>query len=101
MLADVQKASPEEAKEQRAALGLWLKELRENQNLSQRELADRLSLDYYTFISQLENGRGRIPVHRYAEWAEALGVDKRTFVRKLLSYYEPTTYKILFEQVDA
>ena len=101
MLADLQKASPEEAKEQRAALGLWLKELRETRKLSQRELADKLSLDYYTFISQLENGRGRIPVHRYGEWAEALGEDKRSFVRKLLSYYEPTTYKILFDQAEA
>lgn len=100
MLAEVQKATPEEAKEQRTALGIWLKELRESQNLSQRELADRLSLDYYTFISQLENGRGRIPVHRYAEWASALGKDQRSFVRKLLSYYEPTTYKILFEEDD-
>lgn len=101
MLADVQKATPEEAKEQRAALGVWLKELREAQKLSQRELADKLSLDYYTFISQLENGRGRIPVHRYAEWAEALGEDKRSFVRTLLSYYEPTTYKILFDKTGA
>ncbi|MEL6734590.1 MAG: helix-turn-helix transcriptional regulator [Pseudomonadota bacterium] len=97
MLAEVQKISPEEAKEQRAALGLWLKELREQAHLSQRELAEKLSLDYYTFISQLENGRGRIPVHRYAEWAEALEQDKRMFVKALLSYYEPTTYKILFE----
>mgnify|MGYP003120677380 CR=1 FL=1 len=101
MLADIQKATPEEAKEQRAALGVWLKELREREKLSQRELADRLSLDYYTFISQLENGRGRIPVHRYAEWAEALGEDERSFVRKLLSYYEPTTYKILFDEESA
>ncbi len=101
MLSDAQKATPEESKEQRAALGTWLKELREQQNLSQRDLADRLSLDYYTFISQLENGRGRIPVHRYAEWAQALGVDQRIFVRKLLSYYEPTTYKILFDQAEA
>jgi len=100
MLAEVQKATPEEAKEQRTALGVWLKELREAQHLSQRELADRLSLDYYTFISQLENGRGRIPVHRYAEWAVALGQDPRIFVRKLLSYYEPTTYRILFEDYN-
>lgn len=97
MLAEVHKATPEEAKEQRSALGAWLKELRENSGLSQRELADKLSLDYYTFISQLENGRGRIPVHRYAEWADALGQNRRDFVRKLLSYYEPTTYQILFE----
>ena len=78
-------------------MGLWLKELREQAHLSQRELAEKLSLDYYTFISQLENGRGRIPVHRYAEWAEAQEQDKRMFVKALLSYYEPTTYKILFD----
>lgn len=96
MLTEVQKATPEEAKEQREALGIWLKELREAQHMSQRELADKLFLDYYTFISQLENGRGRIPIHRYAEWADALGEDRRSFVRKLLSYYEPTTYRILF-----
>ena len=97
MLAEVQKISPEEAKEQRAALGHWLKDLREQAKMSQRDLADKLSLDYYTFISQLENGRGRIPVHRYEEWAEALGQDKRAFVKKLLFYYEPTTYQTLFD----
>lgn len=97
MLAGAPKTSPEAAKEQRAALGHWLKKLREERGLSQRELADRLSLDYYTFISQLENGRGRIPVHRYAEWAHALGIEPRRFVKTLLSYYEPTTYSILFD----
>lgn len=100
MLAELQKVSPDEVKEHRAALGVWLKELRERANLSQRELAEKLSLDYYTFISQLENGRGRIPVHRYAEWADALGLDRRFFVKKLLSYYEPTTYQVLFDEVD-
>jgi len=97
MLAELHKSTPEEAKEQRATLGLWLKSLREAKGLSQRDLADLLSLDYYTFISQLENGRGKIPSHRYAEWAEALGQEPRSFVRELLRYYEPLTYQILFE----
>lgn len=96
MLADLQKSSPDEAKEHRAALGLWLKSLREAEGLSQRDLAGRLSLDYYTFISQLENGRGKIPTHRYAEWAIALGQDPKTFVRELIRHYEPSTYQILF-----
>ena len=52
MLAELHKTSPEETKEQRVTLGLWLRSLREEQGLSQRELADILSLDYYTFISQ-------------------------------------------------
>ncbi|GGC18761.1 transcriptional regulator [Marivita lacus] len=97
MLAELHKSTPEEAKEQRATLGLWLKSLREAKGLSQRDLADLLSLDYYTFISQLENGRGKIPSHRYGEWAEALGQEPRSFVRELLRYYEPLTYQILFE----
>lgn len=97
MLAESHKFTPEEAKEQRATLGLWLKSLREAEGLSQRDLADRLSLDYYTFISQLENGRGKIPAHRYVEWARALGQEPKSFVRELLRFYEPLTYQILFE----
>lgn len=97
MLAELQKNTPEKTREQRITLGLWLRSLREEQGLSQRELADMLSLDYYTFISQLENGRGKIPAHRYVEWAEALGQKPQEFVRMLLKHYEPTTYKVLFE----
>lgn len=98
MLAESHKSTPEESREQRATLGQWLRTLREAQGLSQRELADRLSLDYYTFISQLENGRGKVPAHRYAEWAEALGQEPRGFVKTLLKYYEPLTHQILFPE---
>lgn len=98
MLAELNKTTPEETKENRVTLGLWLRALREEKGLSQRELADSLSLDYYTFISQLENGRGKIPSHRYAEWAQALGQDPREFVKMLLKHYEPTTFNVLFEE---
>ena len=101
MLAELQKTKPEESKEQRTALGHWLKALREERGLSQRDLADLLSLDYYTFISQLENGRGKIPAHRYVEWSIALGQEPRSFVKTLLTSYEPSTYQILFEQEQA
>lgn len=97
MLSDLKKSTPEEAREHRTVLGHWLKSLREAEGLSQRDLADRLNLDYYTFISQLENGRGKIPSHRYVEWATALGQDPKSFVRELLRHYEPQTYQILFE----
>ncbi|SMO80085.1 Helix-turn-helix domain-containing protein [Thalassovita litoralis] len=101
MLAETHKTSPEELKEQRVALGTWMRELREDRGLSQRDLADLLSLDYYTFISQLENGRGKIPTHRYAEWAAALGQDPKVFVKNLLKHYDPMTYQILFDEEDA
>jgi transcriptional regulator with XRE-family HTH domain len=76
--------------------GVWLRELREKRGLSQREMADKVGAEYYTFISQLENGRGRIPPDRYLVWAAALGVEPRVFVRTLMSYYDPVTYKIIF-----
>lgn len=100
MLAELHKTTPEESKEQRQALGVLLKTMREDQGLSQRELANRLSLDYYTFISQLETGRGKIPEHRYQEWALALGQNPKTFVRMLMQHYQPSTYKILFNDAE-
>mgnify|MGYP003143425313 CR=1 FL=1 len=83
-------------KEPRAELGRWLRTLREAQGLSQRQLADALSLDYYTFISQLETGRGKIPSARYRDWAKALEQDPKAFMTTLLSYYEPEAYEMLF-----
>ena len=81
--------------------GSWLRDLREQRGLSQRELAAQVGAEYYTFISQLETGRGRIPPDRYLAWAHALGVDKREFVRTLMSYYDPVTYSILFDEPKA
>lgn len=85
-------------RDSRANLGSWLKTLREDQGLTQRDLAVRLGLEYYTFISQVENGRGKIPANRYREWAEALDHEPKAFVRKLLMHYEPETYEILFTE---
>ncbi|MDR7039221.1 transcriptional regulator with XRE-family HTH domain [Methylobacterium sp. BE186] len=76
--------------------GRYLKELREARGLSQRQLAQLVGADYYTFISQLETGRGRIPPDRYRAWAQALGVDVRHFVQTLMRFYDPMTYDILF-----
>jgi transcriptional regulator with XRE-family HTH domain len=80
----------------RSEAGLWLRDLREKCGVSQRELAQKVGAEYYTFISQLENGRGRIPPDRYLVWASALGVEPREFVRGLMYYYDPVTYQIIF-----
>lgn len=83
----------------RQEAGAWFKQMREAKGLSQREMASQLDLEYYTFISQLENGRGRIPQNRYRDWANVLGVDPKEFATKLLSYYDPETYEILFGDI--
>ncbi|CAM5421203.1 hypothetical protein ATER59S_02400 [Aquamicrobium terrae] len=89
-----------DTQELRLEAGAWLRTLREAAGLSQRSLAGVLGLDYYTFISQLENGRGRIPPARYRDWAGALGVDEKVFVKKLLSFYDPVSYEILFGEEE-
>lgn len=85
-----------DTKELRRIGGRWLKERREHAGLSQRQLADILGVEYYTFISQIETGHGRIPPDRYEAWASAIGLSLADFVREILRYYDPVTFGILF-----
>ena len=90
------KAAPA-AKEQRRQAGAWLKQLRGRTGLSQMELAQKLGLKYYTFVSQVENGFGRVPTDSMEVWARALGIDPSDFARQLLSFYDPELHRLLFE----
>lgn len=96
MYAHPQQSAQHDVQKLRREAGKWLKELREARGLTQRQLAERVGVDYYTFISQLEVGRGRIPPDRYERWAHALGVNPAEFVRNLLRFYDPETYRLLF-----
>ncbi|MGE4373713.1 MAG: helix-turn-helix domain-containing protein [Xanthobacter sp.] len=97
MLGSSQRRLSDDALELRREAGRWLKQRREGLGLSQRELAALVGTEYYTFISQLEAGRGRIPPERYRAWATALEMNPREFVRTILRYYDALTYEILFE----
>ena len=100
MYSNPQKLSSDEVLELRREGGRWLKYLRERRGLSQRQMAALVGAEYYTFISQIEAGRGRIPPDRYLTWAQALDVEPKLFVRTLLRYYDPVTYRILFAEED-
>ena len=91
----------EEHRELRRQGGKWLKQLRENVGLSQRQLADRLDIEYHTLIAQLESGIGHVPTHRYRDWSRVLRIPVETFVRDLLRYYDPDTYEILLSGKNA
>lgn len=80
----------------RKEAGQLLKGMRERKGLTQRELASKVGFDYYTFIAQIEAGRGRLPPERYAAYARALDVPSQEFVRTLLKFYDPVTYSHLF-----
>lgn len=85
-------ASTKEARILRANAGDYLKRIRLEAGLTQRELAERLSLKYYTFISQVENGQGRLPPALYVKTAKALRVNVKDFALTMLSYYDPHTH---------
>ncbi|WP_172124342.1 MULTISPECIES: helix-turn-helix transcriptional regulator [unclassified Devosia] len=80
----------------RQEAGLWLKTLREDAGLSQRDLSRHLDLDYYTFISQIESGKGRVPPNQYAAMAKALKVEPHDFAKQMLRFYDPITHEMLF-----
>jgi transcriptional regulator with XRE-family HTH domain len=96
MCSNQQKLSSGEVLELRREAGRWLKTLREKRGLLQRRMATLVGAEYYTFISQIEAGRGRIPLDRYLSWAKVLDVEPKFLVGTLLRYYDPATYRILF-----
>jgi transcriptional regulator with XRE-family HTH domain len=83
--------------ELRKRAGGWLQEQRKKAGLSQIQLAERLGLKYYTFISQIENGFSRVPSESMEAWALALGIPPSQFARQLVAFYEPELHKLLFE----
>jgi transcriptional regulator with XRE-family HTH domain len=91
--------TPERVAEQRRlrlAAGAWLRRAREAAGLTQVELAERIGARYYTFISQIESGVGRVPIDGQRAWADALGIAPAEFARVLLRYYEPELSDLLF-----
>ncbi|MDB5581084.1 MAG: hypothetical protein JWR80_6260 [Bradyrhizobium sp.] len=85
-----------EARQLRKQAGDWLKQRRADAGLSQIDLAARLGLKYYTFISQVENGFSRVPTETMEAWATELGLEPAAFAKHLLLYYEPEMYRLLF-----
>ena len=89
--------STADAKQLRKEAGRWLQGMRKKAGLSQIDLANQLGLKYYTFISQVENGFGRVPSESMEAWSVALGLPPGEFARRLLSFYDPELYRLLFE----
>lgn len=85
-----------ERTDNRLEVGRWLKQQREAAGLTQRELALKIGSLYYTYISQVENGQGRIIPERWELWAKTLNVHPRIFAMKMLEGYEPVAYKMIF-----
>ena len=88
--------SKEAGKKLRKQGGKYLKKLRNAAGLTQREVAEAAGFKYYTFISQIENGAGRIPPALYADYSKSVGADLAEFVKDMLKFYDPYTYHCLY-----
>ncbi|MCI0755729.1 helix-turn-helix domain-containing protein [Teichococcus vastitatis] len=96
MYVQTQTHSSTKTQKLRRVAGDWLRSLREKKGLSQKDMARLVGIEYYSFISQIETGRGRVPSCKYVIWAEVLGVPASLLAKKLMKYYDPETYIILF-----
>jgi len=94
---NAKRLSKEEATKLRKEAGNYIRKLRTSRDMTQKDLAKQLELEYYTMISSVENGTNRVPHETQADWARALGVQPKEFTKVMLSYYDPATYKILFQ----
>lgn len=85
----------------RRECGIWLKEKREAVGLSQRGIAQKVGVEFYTFISQIESGRGRVPPERFEAYAKALDMDPKEFAMTMMRYNEPVVFNLLFPEETA
>lgn len=86
------------AKMLRKRAGKYIKERREDLKMTQVQLADRVGIKYFTFVSQVERGDTRVPPESLHKWAAALDLPIAEFSKKLLSYYDPYTYAAIFTE---
>jgi len=56
-----------------ARLVTWLKEQREDQGLTMRDLAKKLNISH-SFVGKIEQGERRLDVIEYLQYCDALGV---------------------------
>ena len=92
----VPELSAVDAKTLRREAGTLVKTLREEAGMTQADLAEAMGYKFYTRVSQIERGIGRVPPEEFVPFAEALGVEPRPFVRSLLSFYDPIVHDLAF-----
>ena len=54
-------------------------------------------MKYYAFVSQVETGFSRLPTAKLEAWALALEVDPTALTKRLIFFYEPELYRLLYD----
>jgi transcriptional regulator with XRE-family HTH domain len=75
--------------------GHLLRQRRNFLGLTQQQLAERVDLEPYTLVDQLESGIGRIEPYEYQKWAEALELPLHKLVAEVLRHVDPIAHELL------
>lgn len=79
-------------------IGGWLKDRRLAAGLTQKQVADAMGIEYYTFVAAMEAGRARVPQEKYDLYAKLLKVPPIDLVKRVLRAEDPYAFKIIFSQ---
>ena len=85
-----------EAELLRKKAGQYLKGLRKDIGIYQNVLGERLGLEFFTFVSQVERGACQMPPYLVKKWADALGVDQKNIPINIKKYYHPDYHEMIF-----
>jgi len=82
--------------ELRKAAGAFLKKARIDAGVTQVEVATAMGAPYYTIVSQIETGKTRLPPKAMMAVAKLFKMQPRTFYTRLMQYYDPYGWEMLF-----
>lgn len=86
--------------ENRWEFGQFLKRCRNSKGYTQPQMAEAVGQNYFTVISQIENGSGKIPTTDIHLWAEALGVPTPDLAKAYVKAYDRPLFEALFTPGD-
>ena len=89
--------SKEKRQRNQKHIGAAVKQARKDLDMTQRELAKALGLDYFTLISQIENGYITLPPTMWTPIAEALSIPPGPWAVRCLLEIQPDVYEALFQ----
>ncbi len=81
-------------------LGTALKDARLREGFTQKALADALSIEHHTMISQMELGYMAIPASLWVPIADTLRIDRYVWLLRCLQEYHPDINRSLFGKLS-